>query len=102
MKNKYTPGPWAAHALPITNTFEVKAPNANMGERHVCCTDSLNVSDETKIANARLIAAAPELLDALEELYSITYGKHKDNDQVSEEYIVNLVQTVIAKARGEL
>ena len=62
---KHTPGPWRAHSVFINN-----APNRMIVQRAVWgginVADCGEVSDETA-ANARLIAAAPELLKLLKE-----------------------------------
>lgn len=86
MSAKHTPGPWSVHADPD-----------NPG----CCTiypdhghpigDCGAYFDP---GNARLIAAAPDLLEALEELR----GAVIDLDQ-DEEGSVNLCEAAIRKAR---
>lgn len=69
--NKHTPGPWVA----VRNSayWEVNPLN-NAGENgvpytvaNVCPSDPQNPSGGLQEANARLIAAAPDLLGALEE-----------------------------------
>lgn len=94
MKTKHTPGPWAAHVNEITETYEVQAPKAPMGHSHICNTDSLNVSHDTKRANASLIAAAPEMLEALEYLVNEV---RMDISPARNVWILKL----IAKAKGE-
>jgi hypothetical protein len=59
MKTKHTPGPWTAKA-----NLDVVDSN---GER-VARLASTRGKYEYEEINARLIAAAPELLDALQEL----------------------------------
>jgi hypothetical protein len=73
---KHTPGPW------IANTFMVVAPN---GQRHHGTYGGLQVAHtglvgnnkpaEQAIADAKLIAAAPDLLTALEAAYETFYDK---------------------------
>lgn len=63
---KHTPGPW------IANCFMVVAPNGKSknsmsymyGGQEVCHTGGGKASNEEAEANARLIAAAPDLLAA--------------------------------------
>jgi len=74
MTSKHTPGPWAVHDHP-TDPYQYG--------HHVTTEDGLTicsvtyqlpvntphgVEEATRVANARLIAAAPELLEALQTL----------------------------------
>ena len=61
MKARHTPGPWEVHGRQPTFV------RANGGKKHVANTDSMGDDEENK-ANARLIAAAPELLESLREI----------------------------------
>lgn len=90
MTTQHTPGPWEAW-LP-GRKFVIPTRNFNA----VCELVDFARDPETVDANARLIAAAPELLAACEAvLSSPTYG-----DTPSEE-AVEMVRAAIAKARGE-
>ena len=67
--NKHTPGPW------VTNDRYKTSVNA--GKKHIAMVNQFKIGDvesdvwgEEHEANAQLIAAAPELLEALEELLS--------------------------------
>jgi hypothetical protein len=53
--SKHTPGPWRV------NVAAIVAPNAPLGRR--------TIATSVHGANARLIAAAPELLEALRDLF---------------------------------
>lgn len=58
-----TPGPWKPHSNPTSNYgLEVVADNAIKAKRVVC-----RVGGPDREANARLIGAAPELLETLED-----------------------------------
>jgi hypothetical protein len=61
MKAQYTPGPWSLSFLGVI------AGDGTLAGDHMVCGLRASPSDE-EIANARLIAAAPELLEALEKL----------------------------------
>ncbi|GGD58701.1 hypothetical protein [Croceicoccus mobilis] len=83
---EHTPGPWSldendirdeAQAV-LTDRFGGTVADVFTGHRHGECE-----------ANARLIAAAPELLDALEYLVSLGGGDCLD-----------MARDAIAKARG--
>ena len=70
----YTPGPWHWQGDSLTHRqFNIYAPN-NSPHQHVCTVNNLSVDklwqrDATQAeANARLIAAAPDLLSALQQL----------------------------------
>ena len=61
---KHTPGPWEVH--PTTLHPAVRSVGtANAAPRRICTAGSMNGSPVDE-HNARLIAAAPELLEALE------------------------------------
>jgi len=87
-KSKHTPGPWYAVGRWVEHENEKIADICNcdpesMGQGH------LNRSDDEIRANARLIAAAPDMLNALEMLARV-YDDPYD-----------LVKTAIAQAKGE-
>jgi hypothetical protein len=64
MKTLYTPGPWNVQKLGIVrHYFEINAKGAWIADVK---GPSQNEQGE---ANARLIAAAPEMLEALQEAY---------------------------------
>ena len=58
--SKHTPGPWRVVEDRVPSSLEVYAGKTAIAE----CWRRADV--ETEIANARLIAAAPDLLEALE------------------------------------
>jgi hypothetical protein len=95
--SKHTPGPWR---LELVEDRSIK---------HLCPVDANDLSiltivhhDETpfaavyKDADARLIAAAPELLEALRE--AADYTRHPDYDWPVE--FSRRVSAAIAKAEG--
>ena len=62
----HTPGPWTLHPTALHPAVRsVGTPDA--GARRICTVGSMNGNPVDK-ANARLIAAAPELLEALTRL----------------------------------
>ena len=89
--NKHTPGPWryvghfGTHCLDSNGRCIADAPHPN------------GMSEEEGFANARLIAAAPELLEALE--YLAGFEKNADWDGYK---AVTMAKSAIAKARGAL
>lgn len=83
----HTPGPWKAR-IGSDPQWWVCGPEGNF---HVIAT----TSQGNDAANARLIAAAPELLGALEEVLEVT--KHLDPCQAT----VEKARSAIAKANGK-
>lgn len=60
--NKHTPGPWLYLALPPCSVISVPGDG-----KHICQMEGIDL--EIEEANARLIAAAPELFDALATVF---------------------------------
>ena len=98
----HTPGPWAATDIGLVTARDGAESVVYMGQ-------CLNAHDaERCAANARLIAAAPELLAALEvaerELRLAADGAMED-DRMASAVCLNEVAIyaaeVLAKARGE-
>lgn len=79
MKMKHTRGPWHWSGDSLTHrSFQIYSPYGGVGggQTHICTTNdlphSLLVARDVgeAMANARLIAAAPELLQALKRVLS--------------------------------
>lgn len=92
--SKHTPGPWsadygdfAAYCETGAEVCEVKRGNHDDGTR---------IADAEMEANLRLVAAAPDLLDAVEQLL-IYLGDWEDMDNDT----CRLALTAVAKAKGE-
>jgi hypothetical protein len=94
----HTPGPWLT-----TESTE------HWGRVNVTIQAAFTANDiatawqgntETNRANARLIAAAPELLEALEQLYHLIDNAH-DGDRVFTFELAQKAKAAIAKARGQ-
>jgi hypothetical protein len=103
---EHTPGPWEWSGGLSDSYYRLVAPNADYRERNVLEVVEGTVyseysSDSAYIdatpANARLIAAAPDLLDALEEfcggLFSYPPGSIGDE-------VLQKAKAAIAKATG--
>lgn len=102
MSAKHTPGPWLIEGGGKSH----KSINSTNG---ACVADvwRINVRKQEAIANTRLIAAAPELLDALIHLlhnsappYSEDSGMDADFNS-RYDYHSKKALAVIAKATGE-
>ncbi len=94
--NKHTPGPWEKKYDPSTHRIEVNAPDDGR------CVCFIHVPPATGFdvceANARLIAAAPDLLDACDFALTILMGMGNGNGDAA-----NACRAAIAKVsmRGQ-
>lgn len=101
MTATHTPGPWAI-TLDAMDTFVSSADGKTICE----IAHSRDFSNPAKecVANARLIAAAPDLLDALDAL-TITILQNCCEDDYANMHglkkYVERARAAIAKARGE-
>lgn len=108
MANTHTPGPWTYEGDHTNRQFNIRMLGHLIGvkdeAKHICTVNNLpthvlaNRDPSTAEANARLIAAAPLLLSALEQAdaYLAPYG---DEEDVWHE-IRAVMQAAIAKAKG--
>lgn len=109
--SKHTPGPWSVdddprhglNTLILDRRNDIVASTADS-----CMTDSdLAIAGSECEANARLIAAAPDLLAAceamlphLEAMIERANPAHEDTGHYSDQTAVRLARAAIAKARG--
>jgi hypothetical protein len=103
----HTPEPWRVLAdeqimgRPISGRWAVEADGA-----YICLDPEWDDECHAEsLANARLIAAAPDLLEALQSMV-YEFGKRRhDSDELivgdTQNPFVRQAQEVIAKARGE-
>lgn len=103
--SKHTPGPWAAL---ITKPKKRKQPSpgtvlvAAGGSLAIDCTSSGDTFEEGE-ANARLIAAAPEMLEALKMAAWLIHdeiglsGARMDHEDTK---TLDAIRSAIAKAEG--
>ena len=94
----HTPGPWTIKTdlgipLQILGAPTEKNPRYNPITR--CGTTFIAPTSDEAMANARLIAAAPELLEALKNL--LAYLETEDMRPLN----MNLARAAIAKATGK-
>lgn len=91
MTTKHTPGPWATHLVDETVVVIPRRPLP----QQISALGLSEVADDEDYANALLIAAAPELLEALSVLYAVAA------EQLGDDWAaVTNAAAVIAKARG--
>ena len=73
MTTKHTPGPWFADKLEDRNAYNIFMPGYSSAGAsvHFCANATGCMGGEEVQANARLIAAAPELLEALRAIVNL-------------------------------
>jgi hypothetical protein len=89
MSTKHTPGPWTIHTDGLGITF-IAAPEGSVAELH---------GAPEKVANARLIAAAPELLSALGNALAVLSSL--DGLNIGAIGVLEDARAAIAKATGQ-
>ena len=85
-KMSHEPGPWI---LGGCSWRMITTPDGYVGVGFIADVDTL--------ANARLICAAPDLLEALEDLLI----RVADDEEYGPEHAITKARAAIAKARGE-
>lgn len=99
MSAQHTPGPWAYVRNPESTRWIIDSEPAHA----IACTAGFEPDNE---ANARLIAAAPELLEALEELaeragaFNVSGVYFDEPSMTAEVAALQKAYAAIAKARG--
>ena len=96
MTNKHTPAPWTEGAITNTSYWD----DGKLREIKDCKGTpfaQIQLADESKLEDFNLMLAAPELLEALEELYEYYDGARACNFEDLEKKI----KSAIKKARGE-
>lgn len=119
MTDKHTPGPWSYRPMKYDDWGYVRGAEEADGFQPFICQakDSRKTDKDENIArqngtdpweaNARLIAAAPELLEALEEIRDMLWSRPDISDRLrplmgfAEEATNQKAAAAIAKARGE-
>lgn len=100
--SKHTPGPWSTdgHYVVPTSDFDKAQPGTLFVA--LCGISSSYRPNEETHANAALIAAAPEMLHALElALGQLVGSKALSGTHASSlQADIEIVKSVIAKARG--
>lgn len=91
---KFTPGPWSTNhfqngSTPV-NVFGVYGDGAELFR-----TSSREVEENE--ANARLIAAAPELYEAL-QIILVQFGEYRDGDGAAKLHAITIAKDALAKA----
>lgn len=96
-ENSFTPGPWEARYSDRFDNYQIFGPGRRGTRPWICNTKCESVPAHHE-GNARLIAAAPELLQALRELVELVDDPANDADP--EESAISFAKSIIAKAEG--
>ena len=117
---KHTPGPWGAENALSSDYYNIRyvtGPNceqvATIHQREELCNVDKNppMSQDEALANARLIAAAPELLEALKGIlnagsydddgdFVLYHNNHTEDCDTSDPECLVAAYKAIAKAEG--
>lgn len=93
----HTPGPWrTGERYPCRIFTDRKSVSERQPIGSTCEAQDEGTETEEQIANARLIAATPELLTILQRFYSATYGHTDLIPQLDFEQ----ARTAISKSQG--
>lgn len=92
----HTPGPWRVHQVQLIGTTDAEnivhsVEASPMGQPAIVAPEIWGSSNAMRLANARLIAAGPELLQALKEVVAIADRRTVEFDRA---------RAAIAKAEG--
>ncbi len=95
--NKHTPGPWNTIWIDGTHVID-----ANGGKTDIAHIINRGNPDTTE-ANARLVAAATDLLEACQAVIDEMEAVFVDTDEMAPEWVAigNMCREAIAKATGE-
>ena len=99
MNSKFTPGPWVISDELRTSINT--APTEDGSYKHIamvnwCKYREYSIEGEEHDANAHLIAAAPEMYEAVE-----TALECLENKGFARAYVEDLLRNALRKARGE-
>jgi hypothetical protein len=98
----HTPAPWGLSNDEGSERYEIGI-NADVGVKIICSVDYGfdEPFDSQQHANARLIAAAPELLAALKRILGAVYPGTEKHHETGCRCFIHEAQQAIAKATGE-
>lgn len=95
----HTPGPWRRNIKPASKYNTIFAGDA----KHIASLSTAGMADDEMEANCNLIAAAPELLEALREIaddYADRFDMTCPGTNPGIKYVVEQARAAIAKATG--
>lgn len=104
MSEKFTKGPWNANFTRFSGwVVGFHITDLEHGSLRPICEayDKTGAMNPNEIAaNARLIAAAPELLELLERAVGRLEIAHRNGDSIMKEWVID-ARAAVAKATGE-
>jgi hypothetical protein len=95
-ETKHTPGPWE-----VMKNEPTVIRGHNRDKPYSFSLAETMGYKENREANARLIAAAPDMLDILEQVSDMVIAGSYPDGPCMERYLMEDVRAVIAKAKGE-
>lgn len=93
-EKKFTPGPWVVYRDMPTDVVVSKSGECSLATLDCGCGDR-----NTQRANAHLIAAAPELYEALDACLGLILNQEMQDGFESQQG--HMARAALAKARGE-
>jgi len=96
MKQQHTPGPWKCSQHLGHPAWSVHMDAGDRGRGSTIVDGVAGIDLEQRLANARLIAAAPDLLEALQYMLEVCPAIDKQGEEAHQ-----LANAAIAKATGE-
>lgn len=96
--SKHTPGPWRAA---VRRGYAAVASGPQTDTVMVADCRTVDVDLPTATANACLIAAAPDLLEALKILLADMDAEYRDRNGDADHDGMDLARAAIAKATGQ-
>jgi len=96
------PAPWEAEYLPYTSQDDREIPNFRINDANMAavCETNEDLPEDVQAKAAYLIAAAPELFDALEYVFNILHDYESSLDKGYIEDAFQKARTALAKAKG--
>ena len=98
-RSEFTPGPWNYQWVRWANDVDLKLVDLKRGRVLAIFNKSPFLDIDEQEANARLIAAAPELLEAVKAAEGYLQGV-KAGKTFEESDLVGLLKNAISKAEG--
>ncbi len=93
MSEQHTPGPWSA--MPYERSVAIFSDDAYIAAVY----DGPQIDRDQRLANARLMAAAPELLAALQAVWE-AYEEGYETEELTPA-VADKVHAAIARATGQ-